>query len=282
MNYFNKFPLISYNGQTAVNLLSRAGLPSRYKNNKTIFYDYITEDEDRIDSLSNDYYDKPGFTWLIWYANNTQDPYYDLAISDNEVFSHVVAKYGSIEAAQRKIAFYRVNWYGDQTRLSRSQFEDIPTRQKKYWSPYTDQYGNIAGYARNQMEISANTNRIVTIKFEGSAFTKGEKVYVNSSTYGYCTYSDSTAVTIQHITGDFESDLTSATITGDESGVTNTVTSCVVVSSTDAWTDASYWEPVTYFNYEMESNENKRNIKLINNMHSVQIENELRRVLKQT
>lgn len=283
MNYFNKFPLISYNGQTAVNLLARAALPPKIRSNRTIFYDYTTTDQDRVDVLSQDYYDKPGFTWLIWHANDTIDPYYGLAVSDMELFSHIEAKYGSLATAQRKIAFYRVNWYGDQTKISTQQYEDLTVRHRRYWSPYLDQYGNVAGYQRYRRETSVNTNRVVQLTFEGTSFIKGEKVYVDSSTFGFCTYSDSTTVTIQHIFGNFESaDIIGKTITGEESGSASIIKTATIVASTDAWLDATYWQPVTFFEYEMEVNENKKNIKLINNNYAVQIENELRRVMKQT
>lgn len=286
MNYFNKFPLISYNGQTAVNLLARAGIPPKVRNNKTVFYDYVTTEEDRVDTLAQDYYDNPGFSWLVWHANDIIDPYYDMSITDSDLFKLIESKYGSIEEAQRKTAFYRVNWYGDLNRITIADFNDLPVRYKKYWVPYLDQYGSIAGYQRDRAELTINTNRVVSLAHTlttGVSFTVGEKVYVSSSTYGYCTYSDSTITTIQHIRGDFESsDIVGLSITGEESGTVGTLISSTVIASTDAWTDAIYWEPVSFFDYEMELNEKKKNIKLINNMYAVQVENELRRVLKQT
>lgn len=284
MNYFNKFPLISYNGKTAVNLLARAALPPKIRNNKNIFYNYTLAEEDRVDVLSQDYYDNPGYTWAIWHANDTVDPYYEMSIPGPDLFEHIATKYGSLADAQRKIAFYRVNWYGDQTRLSATQFKDLPIRHKKYWSPFLDQYGSVAGYQRNRTEISLNTNRIVQLNFNSTApFTVGEKISINSTTYGYCTFSDSTKAMIQHITGDFESlTVVGQTIIGDQSGTTTSLDSAIVVSSTDAWTDAVYWEAVTFFDYEMELNERKKDIKLINNLYTTQIENELRRAMKQT
>lgn len=284
MNYFNKFPLISYDGKTAVNLLARAGLPPKIRNDKNIFYSYTLSEEDRVDVLSQDYYDSPGYTWAIWHANDTIDPYYEMSLPGPDLFEHIAAKYGSLVDAQRKIAFYRVNWYGDQTKLTIDQFKDLTFRHKKYWSPFLDQYGSVAGYERSRSELSLNTNRIVRLTFSAAQpFKVGEKISVSSTTYGYCTYSDTSMATIHHITGDFESSsIIGQTITGDESGTTVSLDSSTAVASTDAWTDAIYWQAVTFFDYEMELNERKKDIKLINNMYTGQIENELRRAMKQT
>lgn len=284
MNYFNKFPLVSYDGQTAVNLLARAALPNKVKNDKTVFFDYMLAAEDRVDVLSKDYYDSHGYSWLIWHANDTIDPYYDFAIEDTNLMNHIEAKYGSLLDAQSKIAFYRANWYGDLRRITVAEWEELPLNYAKYWSPYLDQYGRVAGYERAKTEMTINTNQIVTIGIADASgsFTVGEKVSIDAFTYGYVTCVDASSVTIQHIRGDFSTaSNVGGTLTGYESGTTATVVSSNVIVSTDAWNDALYWEAVSLFDYEMERNERKRSIKLINNFYTGQIENELKRVMKQ-
>lgn len=287
MNYFNKLPVISYNGQSAINILASANLSAASKANRKTYYPYVIAEEDRIDRLSNNYYDSPGYTWLIWLANNTIDPYYDLPLTETDLMNYIVTKYGSIETAQSTIAFFRNNWYNDSTRLTIGQWTALPDSEKKYWDPILDANLQVSAYKRKAYETSLNTNRIITMNILNSTgmFTVGEKIFIDSSSYGFVTYADANTVTIKTVFGQFAA-VTLAlnpntVITGDTSGFTATIDTATVITTTAALTDSLYWEPLSFFDYELEANEAKRNIKLISSTLRNQTESELTRVMQQ-
>lgn len=283
MNYFNKLPTINYNGFSAKNLLSRATLSDTTRNNNTIFYPYtIQEDDGRVDVLSKNYYDNPGYTWLIWHTNNIIDPYFGTPLTDQNLYSHIVAKYGSFSDAERKIAFYRCNWESDSRVLTQDEYNSLIEREKKYWNPMLDLNLQITGYNRRQDTRIVNTNKIVYIEYTSSNainFVDDEKVSHNSTTWGWVSSIGTNVVMLQHITGEFTvGDL----IQGEVSGAIGTITAVSILSETSASEDPLYWESVSYAQYEQEENEKKRDILLLDNRYKSQIESELKRVMQAT
>jgi hypothetical protein len=282
MNYFNKLPPISYNNSIAVNILSRAKLSDNTKGDSRVFLPYTLEDGDRVDMLSRAYYGDPGYTWLVWMSNEVIDPYYDMALSDYDVMELIKIKYGSIELAQRKIAFYRTN--GDTNprltdEISAAEFNNLVLGRQKYWSPMLDYLLNVKGYERNKDPQIINTNRIAaaTISMVNGQFKLGEEIQRNGTNYGFATYVSTTDITLQHMTGEF---IVGTTVSGKETGATATVISCNnSVSVTPAHTDNAYWDAVSFFDYEIEENQKKREVLLVDSRYKSQVEQELRRTL---
>lgn len=277
MNYFNKIPTIIYNGQVAKNLMARAKLSDRTLANKNAFYPYTMDETDRADTLSQHYYDNPGYTWLIWMANNTIDPYYSMPMTEDDFNNYLINKYGSVAKAMRKIAFYRTT-YDKETRITTAAYHSLPSRFMKYYEPVLDNYINTIAYKRNLNLDTTNTNRIVTMTLAtvNKSFTVGEEIQVNGTNYGFVTLSDGTTVTCQHVNGTFA---IANTVTGQESGATGVVTSVSTLVETIAFTDAAYWEPISYYDHEREINEAKKHVKLLDVRYKGQAEAELKRLM---
>lgn len=277
MNYFNKIPTIIYNGQVAKNLLARAKLSDQTLNNKTAFYPYTMDENDRADTLSQHYYENSGYTWLIWMANNTIDPYYSMPLTEADFSNYMISKYGSEAKAMRKIAFYRTT-YNSEERISISAYSSLIPRFMKYYEPVLDVNGMVAGYKRKSDLDTTNTNRIVTLTLStvNGNLTVGEEIQVNGTNYGFVTLVDGTTVTCQHVNGTFS---VGDTITGQDSGATATVTSATTLVETIAFTDAAYWEPISAYDYERELNEDKKEVKLLDVRYKGQAESELKRLM---
>ena len=277
MNYFNKIPTIIYNGQAAKNILARANLSPQTRANKTAFYPYTMSDTDRIDTLSYHYYDNPGYTWLIWMTNNAIDPYYATALTENDLFNYIADKYGSLEKAMRKIAFYR-NTLDKESRITISQYETIPYNYRKYYEPVLDVNAIVSGYRRKTDLDVTNTNAIITLTLSTvkDNFTVGEEIQVDGTHYAFVTAIEGNNVTCQHINGGFQ---VGDTITGKESFATGIITSVKTITQTLAYTEAAYWEPISYFQYEIETNDDKKNIQLLDVRYKGQVESELKRVM---
>ena len=279
MNYFDKIPTITYNGYDAKNILVRTRLSDRTKSAKTAFYPYTMDESDRIDILSDNYYDNPGYTWLIWMTNETVDPYYDMPLSYDDFTKFIISKYGSVESALRKIKYYRVNWYGDETRLTPQQYNALNPSFQKYFEAVVDINYRPTAYVRKQEDAIVTTNRIVSLSITNTSgeFTVGEEIAVNDDNYATVTFANTSAITCQHVTGAFA---IGNTITGKESGATATVSTSAVMATTIAETDSLYWEPVSFYQYEEELNASKKEIKLLDVRYKNQVESELKRITR--
>jgi hypothetical protein len=277
MNYFNKIPTIIYNGQVAKNLLARAKLSDKTINNKTAFYPYTMDESDRSDTLSQHYYDSPGYTWLIWMTNNTIDPYYSMPLIEDDFNNHLINKYGSVERAMRKIAYYRTT-YNSETRISISDYNQLLPRFMKYYEPVFDSYGGIKGYKRKSDTDITNTNKIITMTLAtvNKNFTVGEEIQIDGTNYAFVTLADGTNITCQHVNGTFD---VGNTVTGKDSGAYGTIVAVNTLVETIAFTDVAYWEPVSYFDHERELNEDKKYVKLLDARYKGQAEAELKRLM---
>lgn len=279
MNYFDKIPTITYNGSLCKNLLARARLSDQTREATSNFYPYTMEGADRIDILSNDYYDDPGYTWVIWLTNNTVDPYYDYVLNEDDFIQFVIKKYSSYETATRGIYFYRNNWYDNtDTRLTVAQYNALNSSFKKYYDPVINNDLAVTNYIRKRHDDTVNTNKILTLDITTSqgTFVIGEEIQVNPSNYAFVTFANSTVVTCQHVTGTLNS---TDIIIGQQSNAIATVDTKTVIFESVASTDAVYWSPVTYLEYEQEQNEQKKTIQLIDPRFIGQIESDLRRVM---
>lgn len=277
MNYFDKIPTITYKGNVVKNLLARSRLSDSVRKEKTAFYPYTMDTNDRIDHVSNFYYDNPGYTWLIWLTNNIIDPYYDLPLSEDDLNEHIKSKYGSQALAARKIKLYRNNWY-DYTDVSitPAQFISLSDGTQKYYEPVLDNVLSIAKYIRKRHDDTSATNKIQSVATSSvvGTFTVGEEVQTNGTNYAFVTYVGANSLTVHHINGTL-----SSTITGQESGATATVGTITTVSTPISAANVPFWSPVTYLDYEQELNEAKKIIKLLDVRYKGQAENDLRRTM---
>lgn len=288
MNYFDKLPIISYDNNLARNILARARFTQNTMKNRTAYYPYTMSEGQRSDTLSNDYYDNPGYEWLIYFANDIIDPYYDMPMSDDNFYNYIVSKYGTYETAMRKILYYRNDWANAiEERITVAEFEALSFSHKKYYDPVLDYNLQPASYKRNTEDWVTSTNKIITLTLTGvtGTFLYDEEVRINSSNYGTVTYVDTGVVYLQHIVGTFTA---GATVTGVTSGATATIAADGVATSVNIQ-DGSvegkpdervFWAPVTAFQHEEEKNAQKKEIRLMDVRYKSSADDTLRQVLK--
>lgn len=281
MNFFNKIPTITYDGQLVRNIMARAKLSDTTKNNNQLFFEYTDSGEVRADTLSYQYYKSPGYSWLIWFANEVIDPYYDMALNSYDFEQFITAKYGSIELAQRKIAHYKLNWADSIADITIEAFENLQPGTKKYWEPILDYNLNVKVYTRKKDDQILNTNRVGSINFINATgtFKQGEEIQQldDTTTYGFCTFADNSTLTVQHLQRSFR---INTTIVGKESGAQAQVVAVNnYLATTAAYTNSYYWSPVTFYDYEYDLNEKKKQILLMDAMQVSRAEQELIRVM---
>jgi hypothetical protein len=279
MNFFNKLPIINYGGYTAKNLLARAKLSNKTLKDKLSFFPYQTNGSERVDNISNAYYDSPNYMWLVWMSNQTVDPYYDMPLSEDNFYYFIVDKYGSFERANRKIAYYKVFWPDEDELITVSEYNSLLNTRKKYFETVTDNDYVVRGYVRKKEDNVVSTNKILYITSSNitGTFTAGEEVNLNVNNYAFCIESGDGYIMLQHVTGEFNAN---DVLTGVDSGNTLTVTDVITTVETDASTDAVYWQPISYFDHEHLINEKKKHINLLDVRFRDQAEADLKRLMR--
>ena len=95
MKYFSNIPLVNYNNNLARNLLARAKI-----SNEPYYYPYTVDEHRRVEHIAFDYYQDIDSVWILHYINNTIDPYYDYALSQDDFERYIEKKYGSLYRAR--------------------------------------------------------------------------------------------------------------------------------------------------------------------------------------
>ena len=305
--FFNKFPKITYENNLAINLLARVTMSKLALNSKQAYYDYTIVEGTRPDNLSYNYYDNSDYVWLIGLANQIVDPYYDFPISTENLNILITKKYGSIANAQNIIKFFRTNWLADESRITTAAYSALGVGEQKYWAPEINQNNTIISYVRKQEDWVVTTNKIQQLSIDNAyfnllsednyeiisedtsnivvdytpetvpdnKFVAGELVSQNGVTFATVVTSSETTLVIQHISGT----AVTGEITGLTSGASGTVASLNTISINIPAEELIYWESVSVYEYEVEQNAKKRNIKLIDNRFADSATKELKNLM---
>lgn len=281
--YFEKFPTVVYNGYSSVDIVSNAKLVERFINNPYSYYPYELNKNQRPDVLAEQYYDDPYFSWLIYYGNKVLDPYHGWYLDNEDFIAFIRQRYGSVENAQKKIIFYRTNWYNDDRQISPSIFDGtIASYEKKYWEKkFNEDVGVLLYYYRKPLDVTMNTNKILTFDTVNTGtFTIGDLVDIrrNSQDVGTAEVlsSNTSSVSIKNIYLT-QGDIVAGDIIRHDSNTSIYANVVSLKTSTINIPDneMAYWEPVTYFDYEDEINVSKRTVKLVDNRLSMVVDEAL-------
>jgi hypothetical protein len=289
MKFFNKLPIISYNGQVARNLLSKTRLTDATRKNYSIFHPYTLNEYDRIDHIAYHYYDNVDYMWLIYLANDIVDPYFDIYLPDDDFEKYITDKYGSIAEAQQTIVYWRNAWDLDDSELEVSTYDALPAYAKKYYDPKIDSNNNTYTYVRKQVDWRVETNSINTTTLSNSngTFTVGERVtqtYNSNSAIScnaVCTFANATHATFQHTIG---SDVLASnssvvlTVTGLTSNATANVET-VNITRAIPLTEVVYWTSISAYEDEIERNAQKKTIDMIDVRVKGEVESQLKKLM---
>lgn len=109
MAYFNRLPNIEYDQKPltfpfserqyilAKNFFRRYKLSESSYNFQNFFSEYNMTDNDRIDYLSYKFYNTSEYDWIILITNNIINSYFDLPISEVDLYEIVIKSYGNPE-----------------------------------------------------------------------------------------------------------------------------------------------------------------------------------------
>lgn len=286
-NFFKHYPLIRYgntvSSSVAVNIFAKIAFQKKLQQQYEIFHPYTVQEGDRADTIAYLYYGDSGYDWLVYFCNDIVDPYYDWYMDTNSFKRYIESKYGSITNASRNIKFFRSNYIDDMSVISTAGYHSLASEQKRFWAPVIGINNNITSYERKKEEeiYSTNHTKELTISYTGETeFTTDEFVSQKSGSVvvsaATVKFANSSSCIINNIIGNIS---TSYSLVGGDSGAVANVTSVANISSSFPATIENYFSPVSYYDYENELNEKKKNIKLIDVSYVSAVESEFKNLL---
>lgn len=114
-NYLDKFPLVRYTldkkllneYDTVTNILFRLVIiKDIIETNVDSYYVYAITDSDTPEILAEKIYGNAEAHWIILYANNIYDPYFDWPMNEKAFEKYIIKKYGSVELAKTTYHHY--------------------------------------------------------------------------------------------------------------------------------------------------------------------------------
>jgi hypothetical protein len=288
--YFARFPVTVYNDTAILDISRRVRIDNVNKEVPNLFYPVEIHSGTRPDVIADGYYKDPELDWMIYLANEIVDPYYGWYLNEDEFNEFILDKYGDYALPRKKIVFWRSNWSEDDAEITASYYENtLAVDHKQYYSPNYGTNGKIMSYTRKKEDWIVNTNKVYqyTVTYtSGTAFTEGEILdiktggeIVGGAEVVTC---NSTALIVQHVTGNSVANSTwTKTLIGETSNTTADTAAVTVLAEFITNATADFWTPVTYFDWEQEKNESHKHIHVMNPVFVTEVSNEIRKKLRE-
>lgn len=288
--FFDKFPLVRYTVDkkllneydTVRNLLFRIGIIKEVMDtNIDSYYFYTIKDSDRPETLADRIYGDSEAHWIILYANNIYDPYYDWPMDARTFEKFIIKKYGSLE-------FAKTNYH---------HYEKVITRENPS--------AQVVSTTRFEVNEKKLTDGILTIIDAELDYGIGEIVYVgpsnasntfsgqvtawsNSNGRIVLANTNGTALAYQFLIGTssaangtiLKTDLPTAPMDAYNTLTDTTGFSTYTVAGRTVFETISR-DKISYFDYEERINEEKRLIRIIKPQYYQQITSELEDITNQ-
>lgn len=263
--YFDRFPLVNYDGIPAKNLLTKVDFTQESMRDIYSNFDYVLEPGmNRADMISYSYYDSSQYDWLIYLSNTVIDPYHDFYMSEQDFNAYIIGKYGSRQNALNTIKFYRNDWASDDSLIDVNIYESLGPQIRKYWKPVVDITNKIIGYDRVKEDWISSTNMIVSLKLTDVSVIADADIIQQASTDAKGTLISIDTTTnialVQHVIGMFEAD------------GTDTIEEVTVIQQVISDEEAPFWAAVNAYEYEEEKNELKRYVNIIKRTYLPDVE----------
>ena len=300
-NFFDKFPKVAYNisgekyspnYQAATNIMFRFGFLHDVVSNASAYEYYTIRDGDTPESVANKYYGVVEAHWFVLLANQIYDPQYDWPLSSVNFDKYIVKKYGSIANAYTQMHHYekitgRQPQGSDQFLFQTTQVDYAPLNNYIIdTSSYTGviDAGDIF-YQSDDGRYNTATFTAQTIGFSGS----NNVIFLNNVTGNFVT----TKTTYNYTKGGYI-----AANVGAPAFTTNEVlfpdltvphdyyvslpleptTTTLAYDNGISFTEVTARRAVTCYDYEMELNESRRNIRLIRKSYYDQVMQEFHKL----
>jgi hypothetical protein len=295
--YFNYFPKTFYTSNNSTtgldsvtNIIARFAFEKGLKENSSAFYKYNIKDSDTPEIIAYKFYGNVERQWVVLLFNDIIDPQFDWPFESNQLITYIDKKYTANGASA-------VDDTNMPTYLLRASAGTPP-----YAALLTESInGRLLGDINNSGSVLASDSRLYTLYNEGSGGGSSFNYIVNvlrptisSNTTKYASLINSkTGITwaMSNYKNYYKVITTTAsdgTITINkiqvDGGTWSTISNSTNTYTTQAGqtvTVAITKERQTYYDYEVEENEAKREINLIKAEFIPAIEKEFKKIIKQ-
>jgi hypothetical protein len=295
--YFNYFPKTFYTSNNSTtgldsvtNIIARFAFEKGLKENSSVFYKYNIKDSDTPEIIAYKFYGNVERQWVVLLFNDIIDPQFDWPFESNQLITYIDKKYTANGASA-------VDDTNMPTYLLRASAGTPP-----YAALLTESInGRLLGDINNSGSVLASDSRLYTLYNEGSGGGSSFNYIVNvlrptisSNTTKYASLINSkTGITwaMSNYKNYYKVITTTAsdgTITINkiqvDGGTWSTISNSTNTYTTQAGqtvTVAITKERQTYYDYEVEENEAKREINLIKAEFIPAIEKEFKKIIKQ-
>jgi hypothetical protein len=286
--FFNKFPVFQYDGATCKDITRRVGLAQQLVNLPTVFYAYDVPNAQRPDLTAFDYYEDPYLDWLIYLTNGILDSHYDWFLGPDDFQLFMADKYGDVDLTKQYTKYFQNNWADDDRMISPDFYRDnIPAVAKKYYEAYfgAGEGAKVIAYCRRKVDWLADTNMIVNFNVANAAaytntellFTWGGGVMQGRSEV-IAVYEGNNTLQTRHVLGNTVSNSSTGELhlAGWSSGANQVIVNTDVVCTVIGAEEFGFWAPVSVYDWEVQKNQSKKTVYLLDPGYTMQAAEELR------
>lgn len=289
--FLDRFPQVPYditkNGRSnydrVTDISFRFSIIKDVLNNTSAYYEYVVREDETPEILADRVYDDPEAYWIILYANNIYDTQYDWPLSSDAFEKFIISKYGSISNAKSQIHHYE-KIVARQVGNSETVYlirQEVNYNSSVFLSCTIDNTtANISSavIGQNVKQIDATTNntifmgQLTNIDLPNSqlylSITEGKLTNYNTLLDASSNNNLARIVTNTHENLEFYLNLPSSPQVTTYNINNKTVTEGITRTA------------ISNYDYELQLNDNKRNIKVIKNEFYPQIINEFNNLTK--
>jgi hypothetical protein len=276
--YFSYFPSLLYANTAAVNIIAKVQFDASVLKRSVSFYPYTVVDDQRADSIAEQYYGDPSYDWLIYLSNNIIDPHNEWPKSSNEFNDFLTLKYGNIANTQQQTAYYQVSYSFDDSVIGSNVYTALSAGQKKYWSPIVNTNDVVINYQRKAIDTVVETNQIVQLTGAFSGFSTSDVIKQSSSVMGTVSFANSSTVVLKHTSGTWAT-ATPVYFVATGSVANATITTSSIVNQSIPIDEITYWSAVSIYESESNLNESRKHIRLLNSAYVDVVERDMKDLL---
>ena len=279
MSYFSKFPRVLYsvnkegnNAKVVPDMLSRVKFLDSIISNQNLFFKYEIKGGETPEQIANRVYGNPEKHWIILLVNQLIDPQFDWALGPFEFEKHIKQKYGSLTISLKTTESYPANYTVGEVVYQGSSYDKSTAEgvvvaynsgtkmlQVKFPSQILANGSNITGVSSAQTHtIVGITNNLDGYQWASNTISHYEatetRTNADDPTFSEVRKYRVTANGFNHSTNTIIAINTNTSY----SNTYNVFSS--VTGGNVQYTVATTIAPVTYYDYEVELNENKRKI----------------------
>lgn len=292
MAYFLNFPKILYstslgvpNPKAVTNIIAKVNFLSETINNTSIFYNYSVKDGERPEDIANKMYKDPQKHWIVLLSNNITDPQYDWALGSQQLEDYISKKYSSVTLTLDPTETYNTSYTVGETvfqgsTLDKSDCSATVVSYNGTAKTLTIKFPNqVFANSTNVTGVSSNvTHKVVGITYNNDGYNwASNTTYYSQVTEVSYNNSDNVKTTTKYQVTSSDYNWATDTIIARNTNISFSNTYSLVDGT--ILTVETTVAPVTYYDYEINENESKRNIIIIKPSFIPAIENELKKLM---